>query len=67
VPTLTSDLNIHYGLNVSDYLAASSTADILVSGLEAIGIASVGKIAKDSVFAIGKAGKNGALKFANQI
>ena len=58
-PSLANDLNSFYGFMASDYLTALSTANILVSGLEATDAVGLGKLAKDEVVAVGKAGAKG--------
>ena len=67
VPTFANDLNNFYGFNASDYLVALGATNIAGSSLEATGVAGLGKVAKDGVVAVGKAGMNGASKFATQI
>ena len=59
MPSLANDLNSFYGFMASDYLTALSTANILGSGLEATGAVGLGKVAKDGVVAVGKAGAKG--------
>jgi hypothetical protein len=59
MPSLANDLNSFYGFTASDYLTALSAANILGSGLEATGAVGLGKLAKDGVVAIGKAGAKG--------
>ena len=67
MPDQANNLNDFYGFNASDYLVALSAVNLANSGLTATGIAGVGKVTKDGVVAVGKAGMNGASKFATQI
>ena len=67
MPDQANNLNDFYGFNASDYLVALSAANLANSGLTATGIAGVGKVTKDGVVAVGRAGMNGATKFATQI